>query len=508
MKYRLRDRVLYSVLLLLLFIGCSAQTNLEQAEGVPSESPSIVSAVTETVDVASFVGDGDRQVAQADPQDSEDEEQAQSARDYSQLIEDSDKLGFEPDDALFRNVYYYIKKSYVEEVSEDKLFDGVKNEVRELLQQAEIDTEALDSLDRNRKVLPQLLDLYGDKIEPKLLTFAAIIGMLDAMEDRYSLLMLPEDYSKLQEQMQNQDFGGIGVYIELDPEANNRLTIFEPVEGTPAHQVGLMSGDRVLKIDGDSTDGITLDQAQAKIRGVIGTSVELEVERSGEPKPLTYSVTRGKISVVSVSSKLLDDEIGYIRLRMFGSETAKELTTAIDKLKKNGAKSLLIDLRNNGGGYIDSAVDVVGGFFNKQNGLVVYTIDRNNRRREYRSNTKGSSELPTIVLMNEFSASASEITAGALRDHGLAKIVGQKSFGKGSVQQLYPFSDGSALKLTIARFYTPSGSVIDQQGLEPDVKIEMEPRFVGRGEKDVQLLKAVEMLKKSLTSESDQGVNS
>jgi carboxyl-terminal processing protease len=240
----------------------------------------------------------------------------------------------------------------------------------------------------------------------------------------------------------------------------------------------------------------------------VGSSVVLEVERKGESKPLTFSVKRDNIHVVSVSHKLLDGNIGYVRLRQFGAKTAEEMAEAIAALKAQGATSLIVDLRNNGGGYIDAAVDVVGQFLDQTDGLVVYTIDRANRRREYRSTITGH-PMPTVVLVNEYSASASEITAGALRDHGLAKLVGHKSFGKGSVQQLYPFSDGSALKLTIAKFYTPSGYVINKQGLEPDVKIDMEPKFVGRGiDKDTQLQKAVEVIKAETAAKAPAGVGS
>ena len=447
---------------------------------------------------------GTNPTAQADTSDVEkekkvegdgDKEVKELKRSYAKLLEDPKELGFEPSDALFRNVYYYIRKSFVEDVPEEKLFEGVKSEIRDLLEQAEVSAEGLDSLDRGKKVLPQLKSRFGEKVDKNLLTFAAILGMLDGLEDRYSLLMLPDDYSKLQEQMQNTEFGGIGIYIELDRDDENRLTVFEPIEGTPAYKAGLMSGDKVLKIDGESTDGITLDQAQAKIRGPKGSEVILTVLRKGEPGAKDYTVVRGKIHVVSVSSKLIDDEVGYVRLRLFGYQTASEMKTAIAKLKGKGATSLVLDLRNNGGGYVDASVNVVSQFLQKDNGLVVYTVDRNDRRREYRADEIGDIELPTVVLVNEFSASASEITAGALRDHGLGELVGVKSFGKGSVQQLYPFADGSALKLTIAKFYTPDGTVINKQGLEPDVKVEMEPRYVGRGEKDVQLKRAVEIVK-------------
>jgi carboxyl-terminal processing protease len=238
--------------------------------------------------------------------------------------------------------------------------------------------------------------------------------------------------------------------------------------------------------------------AQTMIRGREGSDVVLTIERDGQVKD--YTVTRGKIHTVSVSSRMFPGQIGYVRLRAFGSSTGDELQAAVAKLKGQGAKGLILDLRNNGGGYIDASVDVVGEFA-QRNTLVVYTIDRGNRRREYRSNKNGNGMgLPTVVMINEFSASASEITAGALLDHKLATVVGDHSFGKGSVQQLYNLDMMSGrdkspkLKLTVARFYTPSGSVIDRKGIEPQVVVDMEPRYVGKVDKDIQLKKAVEML--------------
>ena len=502
--------------LLLVLGGCLSPAGTPDAEMADMVVPTPKISVPEKADVSpGMLGDGEHPVAQVDTKDAEkvkkegeEDEEKELKRDYSEVLKNPKELGFEPDDALFRNVYYYIKKSFVEDIPEEQLFEGVKSEVRDLLEQAKVPTDELETLDRGKKVLPQLKRRFGDKVDENLLTFAAIMGMLDGLEDRYSLLMLPEDYSKLQEQMQNTEFGGVGIYIELNPDDENRLTVFEPIEGTPAYDAGLLPGDKVMAIDGESTDGIDLQQAQAKIRGPVGSDVVLTISRKGEEGTKDYSVTRGNIHVVSVSSKMLDGEVGYVRLRLFGATTAEEMHDAIDKLKSQGAHSLVLDLRNNGGGYVDAAVDVVSQFLEKDNGLVVYTIDRNNRRREYRADDRGSVDIPILVLVNEFSASASEITAGALRDHGLAEILGVKSFGKGSVQQLYPFSDGSALKLTIAKFYTPSGYVINKQGLEPDIKVEMEPRYVGRGDKDTQLLKAVEVLKSKKISKDGGGAGS
>ncbi len=498
--------------LALLATACAGQATPTGAQASATPDKVAVSTPTPVAKKADLpmLAQVDKPVAQADPSDVDPEtaeEEKDPKRDYSTLLKDPGELKFDPDEALFRNVYYYIKKSYVEDVPSERLFEGVKSEIKDLLEQAKVPTTDLDKLDPDQKVLPQILTLYGSKVDKRLLTFAAIMGMLDGVEDRYSLLMLPDEYGKLQEQMQATKFGGIGIYIELDKEHNDQLTVFEPIEGTPAYKAGLMAGDKLVKIDGESTKGIDIEKAQSKIRGPHGTAVMLEIERKGEPKPLTFKVVRDDIHVVSVSSKIIDGTVGYVRLRLFGAETGEEMANAIASLKQKGATSLIIDLRNNGGGYIDAAVDVVGQFLDKTDGLVVYTIDRGNRRREYRSTHSGK-PLPTVVLVNEYSASASEITAGALRDHGLAKLIGNKSFGKGSVQQLYPFSDGSALKLTIAKFYTPSGYVINKHGLEPDVKVEMEPKFVGRGDKDTQLQKAVEIIKSESAAKTPTGVGS
>lgn len=495
----------HSIKALMIAIITLAATSSCQAPPIPISANAteatpqpVTTPAEQQPDVTKMLAKIDTPVAQADPSEAQKEEQeAKAKRDYSAILKDPKLLKFTPNETLFRNVYYYIKKSFVEDISSDELFNGVKDELKDLLEQAKIPTSGLNLLNPDQKVLPQLVSMYGNKIDSGIITFAAIMGMLDALDDRYSILMLPDDYSKLQEQMQATEFGGIGIYIELDKDSDNQLTVFEPIEGAPAYAAGLQSGDRVTKIDNESTKGIDIEAAQTKIRGPVGSKVTLEVKRKGHQAPLVFKITRGNIHVVSVSEKLIDGKIGYLRLRQFGAKTSEELTAALRKLKDQGATAFILDLRNNGGGYIDASVDIVGQFLSKSDGLVVYTIDRSNRRREYRATSPGH-PVPLVVLINEYSASASEITAGALRDHGLAKLVGHKSFGKGSVQQLYPFADGSALKLTIAKFYTPLGHVINKHGLEPDIKIEMEPRFVGREGKDTQLKKAVEIIESQI----------
>lgn len=438
-------------------------------------------------------------VAQAPAPEEGDESEEKPRRSYAAYLEDPQALGFQADENLFRNVYFQIRSSFVDPVTEDQLFAGVVEEVRNLLEQAGIPAEGLATLSKDRNVLRQVVDLYGDRIDRSLLIYAATQGMLEGLGDPYSILMTPKEYARLQEQVQSREFGGIGIYIELDKDAGDRLTVFEPIEGTPAWEAGLEAGDRIMAIDGKSTDGITLDEAQAAIRGPVGTQVVLTVRRAEDQSLRDFTITRGRIRVVSVTSRLLPGRIGYLRLRLFGTYTAQELETALARLRRQGARGILLDLRNNGGGYIDAAVGVVG-LFTEPGSLVVYTEDRNGQRRDYNSSAPGGVDVPVVALVNRYSASAAEITAGALRDYGLATLVGDTTFGKGSVQQLYPFPNGAALKLTTARFFTPAGAAIDHHGLEPAVKVEMEPRLVGKIDRDKQLQQALQVLQRQIAS--------
>lgn len=419
-------------------------------------------------------------------------------RSYAELLKDPKKLEFIATDDLYRNIYFHARQSFVADVPEAQLTQGITKEVDNFLTQAKVDhanlKETLESV-KPVDAFNKIQTLYGDKVDKSLLGYATMNGLLEGLKDNYSVLMTPAEWGKMDEQLNSRTFGGIGVYIELDREAGNQLTIFEPIEGTPAYNAGLLSGDKVLKIDGKTTAGVTLDVAQTMIRGEEGTPVVITVERDKQVKD--YTVTRGKIHTITVTQRMFPGNVGYIRLRAFGQDTGAEIAQAISKLKAQGAKGLILDLRNNGGGYIDASVDVVGEFA-PNNSLVVYTIDRTGKRKEYRSHHEGGIGIPAVVMINEYSASASEITAGALRDHKLATVVGDHSFGKGSVQQLYNLDltaqKSPKLKLTIARFYTPGGSVIDRQGIEPQVMVDMETRYVGKVDKDVQLQKAVELL--------------
>lgn len=413
---------------------------------------------------------------------------------YKKLFKDPEKLGFVPDAQLFKSVYMCIRSSYVENVSDNKLYDGVVDEVGVLLEAKGLPADGLKKLDPERSALTQLDELYGDKFDQRVLYYSAIQGMLGGLGDPYTVLMTPEEYGKLQEEVQSKGFGGIGIYIELDKEAGNQITVADPVEGCPGEKAGLESGDQILAIDGESTKGMALDVATNKIRGKVGSSVVLKIRRSGVKEPFNVIVKRAMIHVVSVNGKMLDNSIGYVRLRQFGSHTGEELHKELAKLIKAGAKGMILDLRNNGGGYIDASISVCGEFLPKRS-LVVYTEGRVEKRNNYLSVKEPLVKVPVVVLMNRYSASASEITAGALRDHKIAKLIGETSFGKGSVQQIFPYNDGSVLKMTVAHFYSPSGYKINHQGIKPDIVKDMDPRLVGKGEKDIQLQRAVKYLR-------------
>lgn len=413
---------------------------------------------------------------------------------YRRLFKDPEKLGFVPDAALFKSVYMCIRSSYVENVSDDKLYDGVVKEVGVLLEAKGLPADGLKTLDPNRSALTQLNELYGEQFDQRVLYYAAIQGMLVGLNDPYTVLMTPEEYGKLQEEVQSKGFGGIGIYIEIDKEAGNQLTIADPVEGCPGEKAGLEAGDQILSIDGEATKGMALDVATNKIRGKVGSSVVLKIRRSGIKDPFNVTVKRALIHVVSVVGKMLDHSIGYVRLRQFGSHTGDELHRELDKLVKADAKGIILDLRNNGGGYIDASISVCGEFLPPKS-LVVYTEGRVEKRNNYLSSKNPLVKVPVVVLINRFSASASEITAGALRDHKIAKLIGETSFGKGSVQQIFPYNDGSVLKMTVAHFFSPSGYKINHQGLKPDIVKDMEPRLVGKADKDIQLQRAIKYIR-------------
>ena len=321
------------------------------------------------------------------------------------------------------------------------------------------------------EVLRQIEKSYVEPREPQELIYGAIKGMVHNL-DPHSSFMTKEEYRELMLETKGS-FTGIGVEITVK---DNVLTVVSPIEGTPAYKVGMKAGDKIIKIENTRTKDMSLMEAVKKIRGPKGTKVNLTIMREGEAKPLEFSITRGVIPLISVRQYFLTPEIGYVRISNFQSKTVKDLSAALEEMEKGREiKGLVLDLRNNPGGLLSQAIEVSDLFLNS--GLIVSTKGRiSSQNITATAHTdKKSRTYPIIVLVNSGSASAAEIVAGALQDNKRAIVLGTRTFGKGSVQTILPLSDGSGLRLTTARYYTPSGKSIQLSGIVPDIELDFTP---------------------------------
>ena len=310
----------------------------------------------------------------------------------------------------------------------------------------------------------------ADKSTYQDLIYGALRGMLQSL-DPHSQFMDKEAFTAMKEDTAGK-FGGLGITIGIKDSV---LTVIAPMEGTPAFRAGLLSGDKIIEISGDSTDGLALEDAVKKLRGDPGTKVKVKIFRPKTQLIKEFELERAVINVPSIKdTRVLDGGIGYVRMLQFGEETAVDLQEALDQLEKQKVKALVLDLRSNPGGLLTAAVEVSQKFL-RRGDLIVFTRGRDNRmERSYRARARETfPDVPMAVLINGYSASASEIVAGALQDNRRAVLVGEKSFGKGSVQSVLPQDGGTAIRLTTAKYYTPSERVIHEVGIEPDVVVPM-----------------------------------
>lgn len=339
---------------------------------------------------------------------------------------------------------------------------GLVNAEVEGYESIRVFTEALSIVKKN----------YVEDVKTKDLVYGAIKGMLNSL-DPHSGFMSPDAYKEMQVDTKGE-FGGVGIQIGIK---DSILTVIAPIEDTPAYNAGIKAGDKILKINDESTKDLGLMEAVNKMRGPKGTSVKLMILREGSKEPKDFTIVRDIIKIKSVKSKLLEEGIGYVKITQFQEQTSSDLAGALAKLSNEKINSLVLDLRNNPGGLLNSAVDVSSQFL-PPGKLVVYIKDRVGEKNEYK--TGGSNpyyDKPTmIVLVNQGSASASEIVAGALKDWHRAVILGVQTFGKGSVQSVIPLTDGSGLRLTTARYYTPSGTSIQSTGIVPDIVSKIEAK--------------------------------
>ncbi len=319
------------------------------------------------------------------------------------------------------------------------------------------------------------------------LFYGALAGIVSALDDPYSVFFDPDTAKKFQEELEGA-FDGIGAELGIK---NKQLTVIAPLSGTPAESAGLKAGDKIFTIDGKDTADMALDYAVSLIRGQKGTEVVLGVWREGWEKPKDLKIKRDRIEIASVKWEMKKD-IAYIEINHFNEDTARKFNQAVTELLPNSPKGLILDLRNNPGGFLDTAVDVAGEWIEKDV-VVIEKIDDGQKNEERSEGLARLQNIKTVVLVNQGSASASEIVAGALQDYGKAKLIGKKTFGKGSVQNLEALPDGSAVKITIAEWLTPKGRLIDKEGIMPDIDIDLTEEDYNAN-RDPQLEKAVEII--------------
>ena len=342
------------------------------------------------------------------------------------------------------------------------------------------------------------LDAVDHNVTDQDLFYGAVRGVVGALQDPYSVFFTPDETKKFNEELSGS-FEGIGAEIGFNK--NNILSIIAPLPGTPAERAGLKAEDMILKIDGQDTANINLDEAVSKIRGPKSTEVTLNIFREGFSEPKDYAIIRDRIQIESVKWEMKEiketptqksGQVAYIKISHFNADTGDKFEKIVMPVLQKNPDGIILDLRNNPGGFLDVSVDIAG-FWTGDKTVVIEQIKRDKKEELKGNGIARFQDIPTVVLVNGGSASASEIVAGALQDHGRAKIVGTKTFGKGSVQELESLGNGSSLKLTVAKWLTPNGISISEKGITPDIEVKFTDKDFEE-KKDPQMDKALELL--------------
>jgi len=349
------------------------------------------------------------------------------------------------------------------------------------------------SFDKLFEVKDVLHQQYYQDIDDEALLEGAIKGMVDAVGDPYTVFFNQEEYQEFQDDGQG-NYVGIGVMVGIKED---KIVVITPFEGSPAYEAGIRAGDFILKVEGVEYKGSEMDKAVSVIKGEEGKPVTLTISQNGVEKDMT--IVRASITLVNVQSEMVAGNIGHVTMLQFTNNTAKQVREAMEELKAKGAEGYILDLRGNPGGYLDEAVDTASLFVEKGK-TVLYTLDKAQQKREYLSKGGDFIGAPLVVLLDEGSASASEVVAGALKDYKAATIVGQKSFGKGIVQMVFNVGNKEGVKVTVSSYYSPNGINIHGEGILPDVEVQL-PEGVEAPltiDNDTQLQKAVEILQDGL----------
>lgn len=409
--------------------------------------------------------------------------------------------------------YSDLTTEFYKHVDAQNVLNSVHDELDKALQARHVNgtipaLHASDNAQTNVRSIDLAVEQAQHKAHASLsshdLSYAAIDGMMRSVNDRYTVFLSPKDYADLNSGLDGGNFGGTGIVIQAD-DTTKYITVSNVVPDGPADKAGIQQDDQIVTIDGQSTKGWSIDRASAHLRGKEGTKVTLGIARSGKTlAPIT--LTRAQIHQMSVFDKMLPGNIGYVALTVFGKDTADELNTALERLQKRGARAYILDLRDNGGGYLEAAVGVSSKFISS--GPIVSVESRASSITTLEANDTAITPVPLVVLVNGHTASASEITSGAIQDSGVGTIMGTKTFGKGVVQTIFPLGDGSAVKITTARYLTPHNRDINHLGITPDVVVEenAKPRY-GDPTKDTQLSRAVQYIDDRIAHLNDMDGN-
>ena len=336
---------------------------------------------------------------------------------------------------------------------------------------------------------------YLNEVDEEKMIEGMYKGLVSSLEDPYSVYYTKDEFAALMESSSGS-YCGIGAYVSQDVKTGV-ITIVKPFEGGPAYEAGVLPGDIIYKVLGEEVTGKDLSEIVGKMKGEEGTTVDIEIIRQGESEPIKLTIERRTVEVPTISYEMLDDKVGYIQIAEFDEVTGPQFRSAIEDLDKQGMKGLVIDLRNNPGGLLDTVCDMLDRMLPE--GLIVYTEDKNGTRtEEVKSTADESFDKPLVVMINGNSASASEVFAGAIQDYGVGTILGTTSFGKGIVQSVIPLSDGSGVKVTVSKYYTPKGRNIHEIGIEPDVVVELKDELktkvtINKSE-DNQLQEAIKII--------------
>ena len=358
-------------------------------------------------------------------------------------------------------------------------------------------TSLLNRIDGKLSSIEQIVDKdYLGEIDENKIFDETIKGYVEGLNDEYSQYFTKEELDKYKTDNIEGQFVGIGVYIIQDTE-KNAIRVLAPIKGSPAEKAGILAGDYIVKVDDQAYTGEQIPEATNKMKGKERTKVKIQIIR--DEKNLDFEVERANVRVNPVEADIYEENIGYLKISSFDQGSGSEVTKKVEELKEKNIKSLMIDLRNNGGGIVDEAIEIADLFTNKDSTLLI-TKDKHGNENISKAKKDKVIEVPIIVLTNENTASASEILAGALKDNNVAKIVGTTTFGKGVIQELLTMKDGTGLKLTTNEYYTPNRNKINKVGIEPDEKIELPEEYKNilsiPKEVDTQLNKAIELLKR------------